>query len=183
MHLSYKFMVGNVQLAGFKVRYCLLLTAYFLLSFSVHAQEEKSRWLLGTGITYCSYINNPGLNLNVTYRIVGNLHVGPDFSALLTSEREDNGQVVKRKELEYNFNGHYLFPVGKKVELYPLAGVNWSNITNHLAGQEPVTELVISLNLGGGVELEIKKVRLFFESKWVSQLNKYDLTTGVLFRL
>ncbi|MFM9840878.1 MAG: outer membrane beta-barrel protein [Cyclobacteriaceae bacterium] len=165
------------------IAYCLLFIAYCLLSPSAKAQEEKSRWLLGTGVTYCSYINNPGLNWNVTYRIVGNLHIGPDFSALLSSEREENGRVVKRKELEYNFNGQYLFALSKKVEIYPLAGINWSNVTNHPAGQEAVTELVTALNLGGGVEIEIKGVRFFFESKWVSQLNKYDLTTGILFRL
>ena len=163
--------------------YCLLFIAYCLPSFGAKAQEEKSKWLLGAGITYCSYINNPGLNLNLTYRIVGNLHIGPDFSALLTSEREENGRVTKRKELEYNFNAQYLFPLSRKVEVYPLAGINWSNVTNHPAGQEAVTELLTALNLGGGVEIEIKNIRLFFESKWVSQLNKYDITTGVLFRL
>ena len=167
----------------FERKLCLLFIAYYLLSFSAKAQEEKPRWLLGTGITYCSYINNPGLNLNVTYRIVGNLHIGPDFSALLTSEREENGRLVKRKELEYNFNSQYLFPIGKKVEVYPLVGINWSNVTNHPSGQEAVTELVTALNLGGGVEIEIRNIRLFFESKWVSQLNKYDLTTGILFTL
>jgi hypothetical protein len=147
------------------------------------AQEEKSRWLMGIGITYCSYIESIGLNLNVTYRVIGNLHVGPDFSALLTREREEIGVTVKRKELEYNFNANYLFALSKKVEIYPLVGINWSKVTNHPVGGEPVTELVTALNLGGGVEVEIKKIRLFFESKWVSQLNKYDLTTGILFRL
>ncbi len=184
-----------MQLTNFKFerRPCLLLTAHLLtkalaivgclLSFTTQAQEEKSRWLIGTGITYCSYIDNPGLNLNLTYRVIGNLHIGPDFSALLTSERGENGTVVKRKELEYNLNGHYLFALGKKVEVYPLTGINWSNITNHPIGQESVTELITALNLGGGVEIEVKSIRLFFESKWVSQLNKYDLTTGILFRL
>jgi len=162
---------------------CLLLAAFCLLCLNVKAQEEKSRWLLGTGITYCSYIDNPGLNLNVTYRVVGNLHVGPDFSALLTREREENGVVVKRKELEYNFNANYLFALGRRVEIYPLVGINWSNVTNHPDGGPAVTDLVTALNLGGGLEIEIKKIRIFFESKWVSQLNKYDLTTGILFRL
>ncbi len=161
----------------------LLLAALCFLCLNVKAQEEKSRWLLGTGITYCSYIDSPGLNLNVTYRVIGNLHVGPDFSALLTREREEDGVVVKRKEVEYNFNAHYLFGLGKKIEIYPLAGVNWSNVTNHPDGGAAVTELVTALNLGGGVEIEIKKIRLFLESKWVSQLNKYDLTTGILFPL
>ncbi len=165
------------------ITYCLLLTAYCLLSFEGYAQEEKSRWLLGTGITYCSYINSPGLNLNVTYRVIGNLHIGPDFSALLNHEVNENGKNVLRKELEYNFNGQYLFDLNKKLAWYPLVGINWSNITNHPEGQEPVTILTTALNLGTGLELEIGKVRLFFESKWVSQLNKVDLTTGILFPL
>ncbi len=167
----------------FEKKLCLLSIGISLLFLNAKAQEEKSRWLVGAGITYCSYINNPGLNLNVTYRVVGNLHIGPDFSALLTSEREESGRVVKRKELEYNFNGQYLFPIGRKMEIYPVVGINWSNVTNHPAGQEAITELVTALNLGGGVEVELKSIRLFFESKWVSQLNKYDLTTGILFRL
>lgn len=162
---------------------CLVLTAYCLLCSRAHAQEEKSRWLLGAGITYCSYINSPGLNLNVTYRVIGNLHIGPDFSALLNHEITENGKEVIRKELEYNFNGQYLFDIHERLAWYPLVGINWSNITNHPVGQEPVTTLTTAINLGTGVEWEVGKVRLFFESKWVSQLNKVDLTTGFLFRL
>lgn len=172
-----------MQLTNFKFERRFLLFGICLLSFNAKAQEEKSRWLIGTGVTYCSYIDNPGLNLNVTYRVIGNLHIGPDFSALLTREREENGRVVKRKELEYNFNGQYLIPISKRVELYPLVGINWSNVTNHPVNQEPVTQLITALNLGGGLEIEVKNIRFFFESKSVSQLNKYDLTTGILLRL
>jgi hypothetical protein len=161
-----------------------LLIIFFCIFISfAKAQEEKSRWLLGTGITYCSYINSPGLNLNVTYRVIGNLHIGPDFSALLNHEIKENGKDLIRKELEYNFNGQYLFDLTKKIAVYPLVGINWSNITNHPIGQEPVTILTTALNLGSGLEWEIGKARLFFESKWVSQLSKVDITTGILFRL
>ena len=159
---------------------CLLLITYCLFLLEVNAQERESRWLVGTGITYCSYINSPGINLNITYRVIGNFHVGPDFSALLNHEISENGSTDIRKELEYNFNGQYLFYINRKLALYPIAGINWSNITNHVYGQEPVTMLTTALNLGTGLELEIGKVRLFFESKWVSKLNKYDLTTGIL---
>src|SRR4051812_19687476 len=65
------------------------------------SQESSPRWLLGAGLTYCSYVDNPGLNLNVTYRLVGNFHVGPDFSALLTKEVLEGGRFVKKKETEY----------------------------------------------------------------------------------
>lgn len=161
-----------------------LLIIFFCIFISfAKAQEEKSRWLLGTGITYCSYINSPGINLNVTYRVIGNLHIGPDFSALLNHEIKENGKDVIRKELECNFNGQYLFDLNKKIAVYPLVGINWSNITNHPDGQEPVITLTTAFNLGTGLEWEIAKARLFLESKWVSQLNKVDLTTGIIFRL
>jgi len=165
------------------MRESLFIIFFCIFVSFANAQEEKSRWLLGTGITYCSYINSPGLNLNVTYRVIGKLHIGPDFSALLNHEIKENGKDLIRKELEYNFNGQYLFDLTKKIAVYPLVGINWSNITNHPIGQEPVTILTTALNLGTGLEWEIGKASLFFESKWVSQLNKVDITTGILFRL
>jgi hypothetical protein len=161
----------------------LLIIVYCLLSTAANAQEKRSKWLLGAGITYCSYIHNPGLNLNITYRLAGNLHIGPDFSALLTRERKDNGVVVSRKELEYNFNATYLLAFSKKVELYPLAGINWSKVTNHPESQRAEINLVTALNLGGGVEFEVKQLRFFLESKWVSVLDKIDVTTGILLRI
>jgi hypothetical protein len=164
------------------VVFCLLLSTYCLL-FSTKTHAQKARWLLGTGVTYCSYINNGGLNANITYRVIGNLHIGPDFSALLNQEVEENGKKTIRKELEYNFNGQYIFELSEKVGVYPLVGVNWSNVTDHPEGQAPETKLVTALNAGIGLEIKLSKVRLFFESKWVTQLGKYDLTTGILFPL
>lgn len=147
------------------------------------AQDEEGRWILGTGPTYCSYVDNLGLNLNLTYRIVGNLHIGPDFSALLTKEREEGGRVVKRKELEYNLNAHYLFDVQKNVAIYPLIGINRSKVTTHPDGQAKDVQWITAVNVGSGIEIKIKDIRLFFEAKWVSKLDKYDLTTGILFTL
>ena len=158
-----------------------LLVIYQLLAAKANAQE--SRWLLGTGITYCSYIDSPGLNLNVTYRVVGNLHIGPDFSALLTREVLENGKTVKKKELEYNFNASYLFEVKKSISLYPLLGINLSEITLHPEGEEANKRLVTALNIGGGIEYQLKKFRLFLEPKYVTELSKLDIATGILFEL
>ncbi len=144
---------------------------------------QEARWLLGTGITYCSYLGNPGVNLNVTYRLTGNLHIGPDFSAILNDEEYENGKVVIRKELEYNLNAQYLFDIGEKVAVYPLVGVNYSKITVHPEGEEADKRWVTAFNSGGGVEFSLKPVRLFFEAKYVTILRKYDLTLGLLFEL
>jgi hypothetical protein len=150
---------------------------------SVKTIAQEKRWLVGTGITYCSYIDNPGINVNVTYRLIGNLHIGPDFSALLNKEISENGKVTKKKELEYNFNAQYLFEIRKKLSLYPLTGINLSRVTLHPEGEMPDKRWITALNLGGGFEYRLAKFRLFAESKYVTQLNKIDVTTGIILEL
>src|ERR1041385_5931649 len=112
-------MILNVSLVLFTS--CLFTKAL--------AQENK--WLVGAGVTYDNYMNTPGINLNLTYRLIGNLHIGPDFSALLNKEENENGVAVLKKELEYNFNANYLFSISEKLSLYPLAGINFSKVTVH----------------------------------------------------
>ncbi|MBI1767024.1 MAG: porin family protein [Bacteroidetes bacterium] len=175
--------VGSHSKFGRRAIYCLLVPAYCLLFNPTYAQEEKPRWLLGAGLTYDNYMNKPGVNLNVTYRVIGNFHIGPDFSALLNKEDKENGVTVLKKELEYNFNATQLFELNKVIAIYPLAGINFSKVTTHPVNSEPVKKVVTALNVGGGVELELKSFKLFFESKYVSQLDKYDFTLGALFRL
>ncbi|MEO7991794.1 MAG: outer membrane beta-barrel protein [Chryseolinea sp.] len=150
---------------------------------SVITFAQEKRWLFGTGITSCNYIDNPGLNVNVTYRLTGNLHIGPDFSALLNKEISENGKVTKKKELEYNFNAQYLFEIRKKLSLYPLAGINLSRVTFHTEDEMPDKRWITALNLGGGFEYRLEKFRLFVESKYVTQLNKVDVTTGIILEL
>ncbi len=153
----------------------------YLLSCSANAQAD--RWLLGTGITYDNYMHHPGINLNVTYRPIGNLHVGPDFSALLSREEQDNGIAVKRKELEYNFNATYLFSIKREIFCYPLMGINRSKVTIHPENEMADKLWVTAYNLGGGVEWNMDGLRFFFESKYVSKLQKYDATLGIVLEL
>jgi hypothetical protein len=128
-------------------------------------------------------MGTPGINLNVTYRLIRNLHIGPDFSALLNKEENENGVAVVKKELEYNFNANYLFKVSTKFSIYPLAGINFSKVTVHAADKSPDKKTVTAFNAGGGFEIEFGTVRIFFETKYVTQLDKYDLTLGTLFKL
>jgi len=160
----------------------MLLIASGILFYNAKAQE-KTKWLLGAGITYDNYMNMPGINLNVTYRVVKGLHVGPDFSALLNRDESENGVEVLKKELEYNFNANYLLKISEGLSLYPLAGINFSKVTVHPINSEPSKKIITAMNLGGGLEIELKTFRIFFESKYVTQLRKYDLTLGTLFKI
>jgi opacity protein-like surface antigen len=162
----------------------MLKTAFTVCSlFLAQWVCGQERWLLGAGLTYCSYIDNPGVNLSVTYRIAERFFVGPDFSALLTREREANGVLKKRKEVEYNFNAHQLFELNELLNVYPLAGINVSKVTNHSAMETPQTKWISGVNIGGGMEFKIKSVMLVLESKYVLGFEKFDVTTGLLFVL
>lgn len=158
-----------------------LVATFIFLIGNVRAQE--SRWLLGAGLTYCSFINGPGLNANLTYRLIKDLHIGPDFSALLTQEERENGTVVKRKELEYNFNATYLVTVSKRIACYPLTGINVSKVTVHKITEAAQKRWVSGLNIGSGIEVSFTKCRFFAEGKFVTGLKKYDFSVGILFDL
>lgn len=162
---------------------CLIIIINFHFAEWTIAQESNERWTLGVGVTYCSYIDSPGLNLSVTYRTAGNFHVGPDLSFLLAQEREENGRRIRHKEVEYNLNAHQIFDLGEHIALYPLTGINWSKVTTHQEGRDPEVKWLTGLNAGGGVELKLKRLKLIFEPKWVSRLNKFDLTTGIVLPL
>jgi hypothetical protein len=152
-------------------------------STGIPNDETKQRWLLGAGLSYDNFTNTPGLNLNITYRILGHFHIGPDFSAFLNNTTEDNGNKTIRKEFEFNLNGQQLFEVSEKVGLYPYSGLNWSKVTTHLLGEEPNEKWVTGINLGGGIEIKLKKIKLFSETKYVTKLDKWDISAGILFFL
>ena len=47
-----------------RITFGLLLLGSFGCLISTVANAQENRWIIGTGITYCSYIDNPGLNVN-----------------------------------------------------------------------------------------------------------------------
>jgi hypothetical protein len=161
----------------------IIISFLFVLLTDYGFSQESKRWWLGTGLTYCSFLNNPGINLNVTYRIGNHIHIGPDFSAILTRESKSGSGWTKRKELEFNFNTQYYFSISEKIKYYPFTGLNVSKITKHEENFSPDIRWVTNVNAGMGTELHFKNLRIFVEAKYVLGLSKYDLTTGILFPL
>jgi hypothetical protein len=186
---SLKSAVGSMRWVRGSLRCCLLLAVWWL-PFNQASAQAENRWLLGTGPTFDTFMNTPGINLNLTYRLFGDLHIGPDFSALLNKEERGNGNIIKRKELEYNWNIHYLFRSDKMISFYPLVGYNLSKVTVHPLGQDADKRYVSAFNLGGGMEFGLRgrdsharELRLLLEAKYVTELKKYDMTIGILLEL
>jgi hypothetical protein len=159
-----------------RIIFSFLLTLTVIPDFA----QETERWLLGTGLTYCSYLNHPGINLNVTYRLGKHIHIGPDFSAILTRESQSGARWTKKKELEFNLNSQYYFSISEKLKCYPLTGLNVSKATNHIESSKADVRWIADINAGAGTELHFSNVRFFVEGKHVIRLSKYDLTIGLL---
>ena len=144
------------------------------------ANGQEQKWFVAGGVTYCSFVNNPGINISVTYRLADDLYIGPDFSAILTKVEKSNGTSRKQKELEYNFNAHYTFEFTPAISAYPLTGINFSKVTLHERGHEPQKQFITAFNIGCGAEFKVREITWFAEGKHVSQFDKYDVTVGAI---
>ncbi|MFN0049105.1 MAG: hypothetical protein ACKVOU_08295 [Cytophagales bacterium] len=146
------------------------------------AQNEKEgRWIVGAGVVFDSYTLSPGLNFNATYRILGNFHLGPDFSIMLDNTVTEDGKREVRKAFEFNLNVQHVFEINDNWAIYPFTGPNLSKITIHPVGEEAVEKWVAALNLGAGIEYSLKKNKLFCEGKYVTYFDKWDIAAGYLF--
>ena len=154
----------------------------FLLSFLSFVDSGQHRWLLGLGVSYDNYTKRPGLNPNVTYRLIANLFMGPDVTFMLKRVSYLNGVREERREIEYNFNANQLIHVNETWAVYPMAGVNLSKETVQVEGQPETKQVYLGLNIGGGLEAELKTFKLFFEAKYVTEPQRYDVTLGFMFR-
>jgi hypothetical protein len=158
-----------------------LIITLFVLGFNINGIAQAERWSAGFGLTYCSCVDRPGVNLNISYRVKGNFFIGPDFSALLEKRIHRYTRLLVHTEVEYNLNAHQLIEIIKGVEVYPLAGINLSKITFKSGNEEPMTQWVKAINTGLGAEAHVGKAKLFTEGKYVTRIKKFDFTIGVLF--
>lgn len=79
-----------------------------------------------------------------------------------------------------NFNGHYLFNLAPGANVYPLVGLNYTNV-----GWKGNSDGKLGVNLGGGVEYNISSNLIFnFEAKY--QTGDYSdqgiLNAGLIYR-
>jgi hypothetical protein len=163
----------------------MTLVNCFFVGCLLIAQQAfgQERWAIGGGLTYCSYIHRPGVNLSATFKPLKHFHISPDFSAILTRREERNSIWLKRKELEGNINFAYDIALDPNFRAYALTGANIAKITIHEENHFADKQIRIGINFGCGIELDAKSHTYFFEGKYVSHLRKYDVASGLLFKL
>lgn len=95
-----------------------------------------------------------------------------------------------RDAMLIDVNGHFPFRTSSRVELYPLAGVNFSAWSEHIEADDPTFDDVTNrtsrfgLNAGGGVGFYVSKtLKLSFEAKYtlVKGYSCGRLTAGIAY--
>lgn len=152
---------------------------------SANAQEETR---IGGYLGYGSEIKNPGFGANAEFPIMDNLTIAPNFSYYLPKDEND---VVKTSIFEFNANANYYFMNDNALDLYGLAGLNYTNVKVEVEnlgfgfGGASSSEGKIGLNIGGGANFNIdKNWTPFAELKYVlSDFNQLVFSAGVKFSI
>ena len=144
---------------------------------------------LGGGPIAAAELGTAGLNLRGYYNIGSKVCFGPEVSAMLPRTTGEAGHEDTEQLTEVNLNVHYIFEWSHSVGVYPVTGVNFTNLQQEISDpmlDAPIerTEQAFGLNLGAGVHLEGHSLIPYAEYKYVvGNLPDHFLTVGLLFTL
>ena len=160
----------------------LLLVCAAVMSLSASAQAGDKT--LGAQFVFGSQTNNIGFGVKGQYYVTDHLRGEASFD-----------YFFKNKGLtmwDINANAHYLINVADKFNVYPLAGVGYTNwsytndvIVKEVNGKDKVVEHKgsdgrLAVNLGGGAEYALTdNVSVNAEAKWQIVNNYSQLVLGV----
>ena len=157
----------------------LLLVCAAVISMSASAQEGQKA--VGFSLLYGSEIDNVGLGVKGQYNLTDNLRGEAAFDYYL---KKDGWSMW-----DINANMHYLFNVGRKITVYPLAGLGFVNVSFEAGDKDYVavksSKGRLGVNLGGGVDFALtKNISLNGELKYqfIDNFNQVVLGTGLNFK-
>ena len=157
----------------------LLLVCAAVISMSASAQEGQKA--VGFSLLYGSEIDNVGLGVKGQYNLTDNLRGEAAFDYYL---KKDGWSMW-----DINANMHYLFNVGRKVTVYPLAGLGYVNVSYEAGdkdhGAVKSSKGRLGVNLGGGVDFALtKNISLNGELKYqfIDNFNQVVFGTGINFK-
>lgn len=139
-----------------------------LAMFSAFASAQVS---IGVHTLYGTEVENLGLGIKGRY----------DFTDHIRGEANFN-YYFKKHGLEFwdiNANAHYLFPIGEKVTVYPLAGIGYVHVkgtqivqTGPLRAELSTSDGKFGFNAGGGMDYQLT------EDLYLNAELKYQVVSG-----
>lgn len=150
-----------------------LILLFFIVFGAVYAANAQASLKLGW--TYAFGSDEGGLNIGGKYDINRQWDVVAGLSFYFPGKNYDLWMI--------DFDGHYKFPMGGGLVLYPLFGLNFTTYDSDYYENDAHTE--IGINAGGGAQFDIAgPFGAFLELKYI--LGNYDqgvLGLGVTYRL
>lgn len=149
-----------------KNRFFIAATLLFGGLFAVSAQTETR---IGGMLAYGTEIENLGIGVNAEFGITEKLSVSPSFIFYLPREEGP----ISINWWEINANGNYYFIKNEGIDVYGLAGLNYSSVKveyseNYFFGGASTSDGRFGLNIGGGANFDIgSSIFPFAELKYV----------------
>ena len=143
-----------------------LFFVFCMMFISMASFAQQGKTTVGVHADYLiDDPNNFGIGANVGYEFLNNVRAVAGFDYLF-----------KKDFISYwnaEFNAEYLFRLGEKFSIYPLAGIDLFGISVEHGGNDSK----LGLNLGAGVEFDVAsgvalKAEYTYKTQWdgISQL-------------
>ena len=152
----------------------ILLILALVLTTSVFAQLDQSKFRAGAGLVFASDINSVGITVNGVYAFTSTIEGAVGFTHVFESN------YVSFNILD--FDAHYVFHQKDKLNIYGLAGVAFNSVkvstpSFGFFGSSSASSTDTGLNLGVGANY-----------KWTDNLNlapelRFTVSDGSFMRL
>ncbi len=125
----------------------VLVLAIFCVTTMTQAQS-KGEMSVGAQVAFGSgdSYSNVGIGAKFRYNVIDNLRIEPSFTYFLEKDYLSMWDI--------SANAHYLFPVGSRFTLYPLAGLSVMGVKADV-GDHSASDSEFGINLGGGVDFDL----------------------------
>lgn len=163
------------------------LVFIFLLMMAPLAQAQVGIEV-GAGLIYGTEVEQVGLNARGGFRF-GNWRVAPGINFFFPQNDDFFGGDLKTTVWSINIDGNYVFEPGGIVGVYPLVGLNFTTVrvksssdNGGLFDETTVSDTEVGVNIGAGVEFDVKVIKPFLEFKYViGNFDQAVFTGGVKF--
>ncbi|ALJ03629.1 hypothetical protein APS56_00010 [Pseudalgibacter alginicilyticus] len=151
-----------------KFNYTLTIALIAMFSINVSAQTETK---LGGFLAYGTEIENLGIGVNAEFPIADNFTISPALIYYLP--KDESG--INISWFEVNANANYYFLAEDNIDVYGIAGLNYSSVKvdyddafGGFGGSYSASDGRIGLNIGGGANFNLSgNITPFAELKYV----------------
>jgi outer membrane protein X len=153
--------------------FTILFVGIFLLALPNLTQAQ---FAARGGLSYGTEAEHIAIHLGGEYEITEDITGAATFNYYLTGDDYNYWGL--------NFDGHYIFEQDSGLELYPLAGLNFSHwgFDSGIPGLD-FSETKLGLNVGGGVRYPVSdQISLIGEVKYIlSDFDQLVITAAALY--